>query len=316
MPSTNPSNPAPGDSPALQVTGLTRRFGSRTAVHDLHLRVEPGDLYGFLGPNGAGKTTTMRMVLGLIRRDAGAVEIFGESDPVRQRSFVGAMVETPRFHEWMTGRANLELACAYAGQGNADARAEALQRVGLADRADDRVRTYSHGMRQRLGIARALVGRPRLLLLDEPTNGLDPRGMREVRELLRLLVRRDGLTVFISSHLLAEIELLCNRVGILDKGRLSAEGEVATLVRDLAGDETIELAVSEPQRLASLLADIDGAELVGEGAAGRVRLTLRGIGAAELNARLVAEGLAVSAIVPQGRRLEELYLARTEQELS
>lgn len=315
MPSHNPPNHALGGTPALEVAGLTRRFGSRTAVHDLHLRVEPGDLYGFLGPNGAGKTTAMRCILGLIRRDAGEVRVFGETDPVRQRAFVGAIVEAPRFHEWMSGRANLELACAYAGQGNAADRSEALQRVGLADRADDRVRTYSHGMRQRLGIARALVGRPKLLLLDEPTNGLDPRGMREVRELLHMLVRRDGLTVFLSSHLLAEIELLCNRVGIIDQGKLTAEGEVATLVRDLAGDELVELGVDDVPRARTVLAEIEGAELVGEGSAGRLRVSLRGLLPAELNARLLSDGVAVSAIVPQDRRLEELYLARTQQEV-
>jgi ABC-type multidrug transport system ATPase subunit len=315
MPSPDSPNPASGSLPALEVTGLTRRFGARTAVHDLHLRVEPGDLYGFLGPNGAGKTTSMRCILGLIRRDAGEVRIFGETDPVKQRAFVGSIIETPRFHDWMSGRANLELACAYAGQGDAEDRAEALQRVGLADRAGDRVRTYSHGMRQRLGIARALVGRPKLLLLDEPTNGLDPRGMREVRELLHALVRRDGLTVFLSSHLLAEIELLCNRVGILDQGKLSAEGEVATLVRDLAGDELIELGVGDPERARFLIANIEGAEVVGEGAAGRLRVSLRGMLPAQLNAKLVTEGVTVSAIVPQDRRLEELYLARTQQEV-
>jgi len=315
MPRNDSPNPAAAGVPALEVEGLTRRFGSRTAVHDLHLKVEPGDLYGFLGPNGAGKTTTMRCILGLIRRDAGRVRIFGEENPVRQRTWVGAIVETPRFHDWMTGRANLELACAYAGQGDATDRSEALQRVGLADRADDRVRTYSHGMKQRLGIARALVGRPKLLLIDEPTNGLDPRGMREVRDLLRMLVKRDGLTVFISSHLLAEIELLCNRVGILDQGKLSAEGEVATLVRDLAGDELIELAVDDPGRARALLQAVEGADCVGDGVAGRLRVSLRGLTPAELNARLVGEGLAVSAIVPQDRRLEELYLASTQQEV-
>ena len=315
MPSHNPLNHAGGPTPALEVRGLTRRFGTRAAVQDLDLRVQPGDLYGFLGPNGAGKTTSMRCILGLIKRDAGQVSIFGESDPVKQRAFVGSIIEAPRFQEWMSGRANLELACAYAGQGDAADRAEALLRVGLADRADDRVRTYSHGMRQRLGIARALVGRPQLLLLDEPTNGLDPRGMREVRDLLRMLVKRDGLTVFISSHLLAEIELLCNRVGILDQGQLTAEGEVATLVRDLAGDETIELGVGDPDRARTSIDALEGAELVGEGAAGRLRVTLRGVAVAQLNAKLVADGVAVSAIVPQGRRLEELYLASTQKEV-
>ncbi len=315
MPRNDSPNHAGGPTPALEVEGLTRRFGARTAVHDLHLKVEPGDLYGFLGPNGAGKTTSMRCILGLIRRDAGQVRIFGESDPVKQRAFVGSIIETPRFHDWMSGRANLEIACAYAGQGDAADRDEALRRVGLADRGDDKVRTYSHGMRQRLGIARALVGRPKLLLLDEPTNGLDPRGMREVRDLLRMLVKRDGLTVFLSSHLLAEIELLCNRVGILDRGKLSAEGEVGSLVRDLAGDELVELGVDDNERARSLLAALDGAECVGDGAAGRLRVSLRGLHPAALNAALVAEGLAVSAIVPQDRRLEELYLARTQQEV-
>jgi len=301
--------------PALELRGLTRRFGARTAVHDLHLRVQQGDLYGFLGPNGAGKTTTMRCVLGLIRRDAGEVAIFGEAHPVRQRAAVGALVETPRFHEWMSGRANLALACAYAGQGSAEDIALALDRVGLAERGDDRVRTYSHGMRQRLGIARALVGRPRLLMLDEPTNGLDPRGMREVRDLLRTLVERDGLTVFLSSHLLAEVEALCNRVGILDQGRLSDEGEVAALVRGLASDETVEVGFEDPERGREILAGIEGAELLGAGDAGRWRLRVRGQTVAALNRRLVEAGAAPTAIVPQGRRLEDLYLARTAQEV-
>jgi ABC-2 type transport system ATP-binding protein len=295
--------------------GLTRRFGARTAVADLHLRVEQGDLYGFLGPNGAGKTTTMRCVLGLIRRDAGEVEIFGDAHPVRQRTAVGALVETPRFHEWMSGRANLRLACAYAGQGTAEDIDLALERVGLAERGGDRVRTYSHGMRQRLGIARALVGRPRLLLLDEPTNGLDPRGMREVRDLLRTLVERDRLTVFLSSHLLAEVEALCNRVGILDEGRLSAEGEVAALVRGLAADEDVEVGFEDPERGREALAAIEGVEMIGGGDAGRVRVLVRGLGVAALNRRLVEAGATPNAIVPQGRKLEDLYLARTRQEV-
>jgi ABC-2 type transport system ATP-binding protein len=314
MPSTNESA-AGRAGPALELRGLTRRFGARVAVSDLHLRVEQGDLYGFLGPNGAGKTTTMRCVLGLIRRDAGEVAIFGDTDPVRQRRFVGTLVESPRFHEWMTGRANLRLACAYAGQGDEADITLALDRVGLAERGDDRVRTYSHGMRQRLGIARALVGRPRLLMLDEPTNGLDPRGMREVRDLLRTLVERDGLTVFLSSHLLAEVEALCNRVGILDQGRLSAEGEVRALLRGLAGDEQVEVGFEDLDRARDVLAAVDGVDILGSGDAGRLRLAVRGMTAAELNRRLVEAGQPPNAIVPQGRRLEDLYLARTRDEV-
>jgi ABC-2 type transport system ATP-binding protein len=210
-------------------------------VDALDLDVRPGDLYGFLGPNGSGKTTAIRCILGLISRDAGEVEICGERDPVRQRQEVGSLVETPRFYDWMSARANLEISCAYAGRGSRSDVEEALQRVGLKDRSQEAVRGFSLGMRQRLGIARAIVTRPKLLILDEPTNGLDPRGMREVRELLQDLVRRDGLTVFISSHLLAEIELLCNRVAIIDGGKRVQEGLVADLKQDRQQD--IELIV-------------------------------------------------------------------------
>ncbi len=163
---------------ALEVRGLARSFGSRRAVSDLDLTVQEGDVYGLLGPNGAGKTTAMRCILGLIRRDAGTVRVFGDEDPVTQRDAVGALVEIPRFHDWLSGAENLRLVQAYHGVTGETAetlRREALARVGLADRGDDPAGTYSQGMRQRLGLARALMNRPRLLLLDEPTNGLDPR---------------------------------------------------------------------------------------------------------------------------------------------
>ena len=235
-------------SAALQTDGLTRRFGSRTAVDRVSLRVEEGDIYGFLGPNGAGKTTAIRCILGLIRRDAGEVRIFGEAHPVRQRRGVGAVVETPAFHLGLSGRANLLRAAAYAGAPAGDVE-RVLALTGLADRAGDRVRAYSLGMRQRLGIARALLGRPRLLVLDEPTNGLDPRGMHDVRRLLARLAAEEGLTVFVSSHLLAEVQQLCNRVGILHRGRLVALGTVAELRarRDAADLEEAFLRITEEQ---------------------------------------------------------------------
>jgi len=198
-------------SEALVTEGLTRRYGARTSLDALTVRVLEGDVYGFLGPNGAGKTTAIRCILGLIRADAGSVTIFGERDPVRQRAHVGAMVETPAFHGWMTGRQNLERAVAFAGQGTKEDIDRALSQVGLLGRDGEKVQGYSLGMRQRLGIARTLVGRPRLLILDGPTNGLGPRGMREVRDLLSQLARDARLTIFISSHLLAEIEQLCSR---------------------------------------------------------------------------------------------------------
>ena len=300
--------------PALAVTGLDRRFGGRMAVKGLNLRVMEGDLYGFLGPNGAGKTTAIRCILGLIQKDAGAVAMFGESHPVRQRAWVGAMVETPRFHEWMTGRANLQIACAYAGQGTSEDVEQALQRVGLAERAGDRVKGYSLGMKQRLGIARALVGRPRLLLLDEPTNGLDPRGMREIRDLLKELVRRDKLTVFVSSHLLAEVEAMCNRVGIIDKGELKAEGTMQDLLAAQRGLVEVELGVTSRPAALAALEHIAGAELAGDGEDGRLLVNLRGVEVEELNRALVKADVGVHTLLHRSRSLEDYFLEVTGQD--
>lgn len=222
----------PATPQALEVAGLTRRYSGKPVVDDLDLSVAPGDIYGFLGPNGAGKTTTMRMILGLIRRDAGSVSIFGESDPVAARAQIGGIVEGPRFYPYLSGAENLRIFAAYSG-GATEARiTELLELVRLGDRREDRVATYSLGMKQRLGIAQALLSRPRLLLLDEPTNGLDPAGMREVRGLIGRLREEEGLTVFVSSHLLWEIQELCTRVGIIQDGRKVAEGETADLLQD------------------------------------------------------------------------------------
>jgi ABC-type multidrug transport system ATPase subunit len=212
-------------SDALVTIGLGRRFGARMAVHDLSLGVRPGEIYGFLGPNGAGKTTAIRCILGLIAPSSGSVSIFGESNPVRRLQGVGAMVETPSFHDFLSGRENLLLSAAY-GDIAIESVEDALQQVGLSDRAADRVAEYSLGMRQRLGLARAIVGSPRLLILDEPTNGMDPRGIKEVRDLLLSLAEKCGTTIFISSHLLAEVQHMCTRVGILDQGVLVSESVV------------------------------------------------------------------------------------------
>jgi ABC-type multidrug transport system ATPase subunit len=285
-------------------------------VAALDLDVRAGDLYGFLGPNGAGKTTALRCILGLIHRDAGDVAIFGETDPVRQRADVGAMVETPKFHEWMSARANLEIACAYAGRGDRAAVDEALGRVGLTERAGEAVRGYSLGMKQRLGIARALVGRPKLLLLDEPVNGLDPRGMAEVRTLLKELVRRDGLTVFVSSHLLAELEGMVNRVGIIDKGVLRAEGYLAELLTAAAGRLEVELAVTDRVAALAALARIPEATLVGDTADGGILVSLVGLDVAGLNRALVLAGVGVTGLAARTRSLEDLFLQVTGKDLT
>ncbi|MEQ1507561.1 MAG: ABC transporter ATP-binding protein [Myxococcota bacterium] len=300
-------------SVALEVRGLTRRFGSRSAVDSLDLTVHEGDVYGFLGPNGAGKTTAIRCVLGLIRHDAGTVTIFGETG-LSARRHVGAIVETPAFHDWMSGRDNLASAATYAGLG-ATAAAEidrVLDRVGLTERARDAAGKYSLGMRQRLAIARALLGRPRLLLLDEPTNGLDPAGMREVRDLVRSLALHDKITVFLSSHLLTEIQAICNRVAIVDGGRLKAEGNVAELLA-ADGSPTIVVEVSSPapDRLREAVGAMTDVAVEGPGTHGRIRLRLRGIGPEVVNRRLVGAGVDVDALVPERRNLEDVFLEVT-----
>ena len=299
---------------ALEVRSLSRTYGRRAAVADLDLTVRVGDVYGFLGPNGAGKTTAMRCILGLIRRDSGTVRLFGQADLVAARRHVGAIIETPSFHGWLTGHANLMLAAAYAGLTGAAARDEVtrvLARVGLAERGTDRAGTYSLGMKQRLGIARALLGRPKLLMLDEPTNGLDPRGMREMRELIRSLALHDGITVFVSSHLLAEVQAIGNRVGIIQGGRLRAEGKVAELLSGSA-ERIVEVGASDAAALGAVLEGRDDLEVVGAGSHGRTRVRLGdALDAAALNRVLVQAGIAVEALVPETRSLEDVFLEVT-----
>jgi len=234
------------DVPALQVSNLSRSYGGHQVVKNLELQVEPGDIYGFLGPNGAGKTTTMRMILGLIRKDSGTVRIFGDDDPVAARRHLGGIVESPRFYPYLSGRDNLRIYAAYS-HGVTDGQLdELLSLVRLRDRAKDMVKTYSMGMRQRLGIAQALLGQPKMLMLDEPVNGLDPAGMKEVRELIRSLRDERGLTVFVSSHLLSDVEQLCDRIGIIQDGSKIIEGRTADLVEDGESLEDAFLRLTAP----------------------------------------------------------------------
>jgi ABC-2 type transport system ATP-binding protein len=298
---------------ALETRGLTRKYGERFAVRDLDLQVRTGDIYGFLGPNGAGKTTAMRAILGLIRRDAGSVKFFDQSDELAGRCHVGAIIEVPAFHEWLSGRENLQLSALYAGLAGAAANAEidrVLERVGLTERAKDRSGAYSLGMKQRLGIARALLGKPRLLLLDEPTNGLDPKGMREMRELVRSLAMHDGLTVFISSHLLSEVQAICNRVGILAGGTLRAEGKVEELLADTA-TAILEVGSTETERLRAVASAIPGVTVLGAGTAGRVRLSYGETPIPTISKALFEAGLPIDALVPIQRNLEDVFLELT-----
>jgi ABC-2 type transport system ATP-binding protein len=232
----------------IEARGLTKLYGERLAVSAVDVTVEPGDVYGYLGPNGAGKTTSLRMMLGLIRPTAGTALLFGR-DPqlagARALDGVAGFVEAPRFYPYLTARKNLELLAAFDGDDAGSRISAVLDAVDLADRAGDRVGGYSHGMKQRLGIAAALLRDPRLLILDEPTTGLDPAGMRDMRDLVRRLAA-DGLTVLLSSHLMAEVEERCNRVAIIRTGEILYEGSLDQLLR--GHGQSRRIRVTDPAR--------------------------------------------------------------------
>ena len=295
---------------AIVTQGLTKRFGARTAVEGLDLAVRAGSVFGFLGPNGAGKTTTIGMLVGLIRPNAGSAHVLGydvQREAAQALASVGAMIEAPAFYPYLSGRDNLRV-LARAG-GLALARADAvLDVVELADRAGDKFRAYSQGMRQRLGIAAALMHEPRLIILDEPTNGLDPAGQLEIRALIRTLAE-SGRTIFLSSHMLHEVEQICDDVAILKDGRVVADGPVPTLLR--RGRGLLVRVAGDSDRAADLLRGLawvggvaphDGALLV-DAPVER---------AAELNTLLAVQGIAVAELRAHEQRLEDFFLEVTQ----
>ena len=239
---------------AVETHGLTKRFGAKLAVNGVELLVPRGSAFGYLGPNGAGKTTLIRVLLGLTRADAGTMSLLGYPVPRHRDAAlarVGAIVDEPRFHRHLTGRQNLRLLAAAREPAARDRIGPALERVGLAHRADDRVSEYSMGMRQRLGVAACLLGDPQLLILDEPMNGLDPAGMAEMRDMILSLVA-EGRTVVLSSHLLDEVERTCDAVAIVDRGSIIQQGPISEL---LAGAPlALQVECSEPGRARALLA--------------------------------------------------------------
>ncbi len=298
--------------PALQTVGLTKRFGERTAVDDVTLEVPRGTAYGFLGHNGAGKTTLIRMLLGLTRVSAGSANVLGLPVPDergRALARVGAIVEEPSFYAHLTGYENLKIAAAIRGPQTRGRIGSALDRVGLDRRAGDRVGTYSLGMRQRLGVARCLLSDPELLILDEPMNGLDPGGMLDMRRMIRALVEEERRTVFISSHLLDEVEKTCDVAAIIDGGRVIAQGSIEELVADEAGELVIECDDND-RALALLAGDPDVRDLRAEHGALRMSLVTRDH-AGKINALLVGAGLVVARLEPARHSLEERFLEMT-----
>jgi ABC-2 type transport system ATP-binding protein len=310
-----PGGPAGGW--AVETHGLTKRFGPNAAVDHVELLVPRGSAFGYLGPNGAGKTTLIRTLLGLTRADAGTMSLLGIRVPAeRSRALarVGAIVDEPRFHHHLTGRENLRLLGAARGGGAAGRIPGSLARVGLGERADDKVASYSMGMRQRLGVAACLLGDPDLLILDEPMNGLDPAGMHQMRAMIRSLVD-EGRTVMLSSHLLDEVERTCDAVAIVDRGRVIRQGPIGELVRT-AGTRTVRLDCSDPAAAGRLLEQSGIAAGV---APGQLELTVTlPSGAsretvAEVNRRLVEGGISVYGLQEAHATLEDWFLSVTSR---
>jgi len=304
----------PGTGFALRTEGLVKRYGSRPALQGLDLAVPQGVVYGFLGPNGAGKTTLMRLLVGLIRPDAGRIELLGQPYDWRRRERlhdVGALVESPVFYDYLSGRDNLR-ALAASGARVPDARVdEVLALVGLAERGRDKAGRYSLGMKQRLGIAAALLSDPRLLLLDEPANGLDPGGIVAMRETLRHLTRQ-GKTVFISSHILPEVQQLADVVGIVNGGRLIREGSLGELLNE-GGHVKVRVAEVELPAAMGALGAL-GAPAVPRPAEtpglSWIDIRIHPTRAADINRALVAAGVYASAI-ESGSDLESIFLSLT-----
>lgn len=303
----------PGPALAIETRGLVKRFGHQAAVDGIDLAVPAGSTYGFLGPNGSGKTTTIRALLGLVSPSAGSCHLLGQPMPDHAMSVlpdVGALVEGPAFYPWLSGRDNLARMDAM-GPGRSSATRsrrviEALDRVGLGAAAGKKYGAYSLGMRQRLGLAAALLVPRRLLVLDEPTNGMDPQGTREIRHLVRE-VAAEGSTVFLSSHLLSEIEQVCSHVGVMHRGKLLMQGTLDELMA--VSEPRLRVGTDDPGRAAKLLEGL-GLQAIEQQGTDVVAL-LAGRKPEEVNRALVEAGIGVSLLVRQQASLEEAFVALT-----
>jgi ABC-2 type transport system ATP-binding protein len=300
------------DDVVLRTSGLTKRFGDLTAVDHLDLQVKRGEVVGLLGPNGAGKSTTIGMVLGLVAPTAGSAQVLGfDIASQRQKALagVGAMLEVTSFYPHLTGRDNLVAVALLHGRGALARVVPVLTRLGLASRGGSKFRTYSLGMRQRLGIASTLLGDPALVILDEPANGLDPAGQREIRELTRELAK-EGRGVLLASHLLHEVEQVCDRVLVIKKGTLIASGTIAEVAHR---GSYYEIVVPDVGRASSALRALPGVTEIRETDSTLEVVADPGRGA-ELNRALAAVGIYASAIIPRTSSLEDVFLELTESE--
>lgn len=301
-------------NPVIEIANLNKRFKSIVAVNDLNLKVLKGDVFGFLGPNGAGKSTTIRLLLSLISPDSGTINIFGESLKEQRKKIlgkVGAIVEKPDFYNYLTGYKNLEILSKLSGTKVKRSRIyELLELVGLKGRLKSKVKTYSHGMKQRLGIAQALLHNPELIILDEPTTGLDPFGMKEIRDLIIRLSKEEKKTIFLSSHILSEIEMIANRMVIINKGTTVVEGRV----KELLNSDTLNVVfeVSNVDESKSFLENTKWYNKIESISGSNITICLEQKEISEVNKKFIERGIAVSAVVPK-RSLEEYFLKITSE---
>jgi len=301
--------------PYIEIHHLSKHYGQIRAVDDLSMKVLPGDIYGFLGPNGSGKSTTIRMMLSLIRPTSGQILLFGKDlskDRYKTLSRLGALIEKPDFYNYLTARKNLEILGKLSEIQNLKHRVnEVLELVGLLARAESTVRTYSLGMKQRLGIAQSLLHHPDLIILDEPTNGLDPQGQKEIRDLVKSLNRDKNITILLSSHLLFEIEQIANRMIIIDKGKALVEGNVQELVN--SQDRQVAFVLGDTAAGLALLNETTWAASIIKSNQERIYFKINNEEIPELNAFLVGHHMQVFAVEPV-RSLEEFFLQITEDE--
>lgn len=298
----------------LQTNRLTKRIDGKELVSDVNIHVEKGEIYGFLGPNGAGKTTVMKMITNLWKPTEGAVELFGEtlentSYEVLKR--MGSIIEFPTFYEHMSGRDNLQLHCEYMGYYSKGGLAEALDMLGLAEAADKPVKKYSLGMKQRLGIARAILCKPELVVLDEPANGLDPAGMKQIRDLFRMLCTEYGMTFMISSHLLSEIESIADTVGVISRGKMRKE----ISMKEIAETNTayIELVAENTKKAAWVLADRMGLENFRLADHSEIRIYEPDVTTQKISKELMAHGVEIVSINRHTKTLEDYFLKITAE---
>ena len=298
----------------IEIQNLTKRFKEVTAVNKLNLNVYHGDVFGFLGPNGAGKSTTIRMLLTLIRPEEGNIKIFGKSLKEKRKEIlknIGAIVEKPDLYNYLSAYKNLEILGKISGSEVSKKKMmEILDIVGLADRYKSKVKTYSFGMKQRLGLAQALLHDPGLIILDEPTTGLDPQGMKEIRDLIKFLSKEKQKTIFLSSHVLYEVELVANRMIIIDKGSAKVEGNVEELLDSKNVRVTFE--VDDPERTKSILSNTAWANKLDIAANGKLIFNLSPGEVPQLNKYLVQNDILVGAVIP-ARSLEEYFLNITQK---